>query len=84
MGRLGLLSGLQQAIGLHRALGLRDDEIRWLAGVNHAIRCVVTAADNLIDDEDKPVLPLVLPAGAVRFRNTLGLLARLTPSPFLR
>lgn len=121
MGKLGLLSGLQQVIGLHRdgvalayervddlvperwreerpgtvapvkyvsrnffslllltvyrALGMRDEEIRWLAGVNHAIRSVVTAADNLIDDEDKPVLPLALPDGAVRFRNTLGLLA---------
>lgn len=59
----------------YRALAMDDRQLAYLAGVNHAIRAVVTAADNLIDDEDKPVLSLALPDGAVRFRNSLGLLA---------
>ncbi len=62
-------------VGAYRALGLDDDTVRWLSAINHAIRSVVTAADNLLDDEDKPVLPLRFPPGAARFRSCLGLLA---------
>ena len=36
---------------------------------------IVTAADNIIDDEDKPVLPLKMPNGAPRFRNSLALIS---------
>ncbi len=62
-------------LSAYRALDLREDQLRYLAAVNHTVRAIVTAADNLIDGEDKPVLPLSMPAGAARFRNSLALLA---------
>ncbi len=54
---------------------MSDDQLRWLGAINHGVRSIVTAADNLLDGEDKPVLALRFPAGAARFRSCLGLLA---------
>jgi len=62
-------------LSAYRALEFPDPQLEYLAAVNHTIRAVVTAADNLIDDEDKPVLALKMPSDAERFRNCLGLLA---------
>jgi hypothetical protein len=62
-------------LSAYRSLGLDDDQLRWLAAVNHGVRSVVTAADNLLDGEDKPVLALRFPPEAERFRSCLGLLA---------
>ena len=59
----------------YRALGMSEDQQRWLGAINHAVRSIVTAADNLLDGEDKPVLALRFPEGAARFRSCLGLLA---------
>ncbi len=62
-------------ISSYRALGMDDDQLRWLGAINHTVRSIVTAADNLLDGEDKPVLALAFPPGAARFRSCLGLLA---------
>jgi hypothetical protein len=59
----------------YRSLGLDDDALRWLGAINHTVRSIVTAADNLLDGEDKPVLALRFPPAAARFRSCLGLLA---------
>jgi hypothetical protein len=59
----------------YEALGLREEQQRWLGAINHTVRSIVTAADNLLDGEDKPVLALRFPEGAARFRSCLGLLA---------
>ncbi len=61
-------------ISAYRSLGLTEDQQRWLGAINHSVRCIVTAADNLLDGEDKPVLALRFPDGAARFRSCLGLL----------
>ena len=52
-----------------------EDEIIFLGSVNNVIRSIVTAADNIIDDEDKPALPLNMPQGAPKFRNSLALIS---------
>jgi hypothetical protein len=62
-------------LSAYRSLGMSDDQLRWLGAINHGVRSVVTAADNLLDGEDKPVLALRFPPEAERFRSCLGLLA---------
>jgi geranylgeranyl pyrophosphate synthase len=62
-------------LSAYRALDMNEDQQRWLGAINHVVRSMVTAADNLLDGEDKPVLALAFPAGAERFRSCLGLLA---------
>lgn len=62
-------------ISAYRALELSDEQLRWFGAINHTVRSIVTAADNLLDGEDKPVLSLTFPAGAARFRSCLGLMA---------
>ncbi len=62
-------------VSAYRCLPMEDEAVRWLAAINHVVRSVVTAADNLLDDEDKPVLALRFPKGAARFRSCLGLIA---------
>lgn len=55
-------------------ISFSEEEIIFLGAVNNVVRMIVTAADNIIDDEDKPVLPLNMPSGAPRFRNSLALI----------
>ncbi len=62
-------------LSAYEALGLDAEQQRWLGAINHTVRSIVTAADNLLDGEDKPVLALRFPPGAARFRSCLGLLA---------
>jgi hypothetical protein len=62
-------------VSAYRSLDLEDEAVRWLAAINHVVRSVVTAADNLLDDEDKPVLAVSFPPGAARFCSCLGLIA---------
>jgi hypothetical protein len=62
-------------ISSYRALGMTEEQQRWLGAINHSVRSIVTAADNILDGEDKPVLALRFPEGASRFRSCLGLLA---------
>jgi len=62
-------------ISTYRSISMSDDQLRWLGAINHGVRSIVTAADNLLDGEDKPVLALRFPTGATRFRSCLGLLA---------
>lgn len=61
-------------LAIYKSLGVKEERIRFYGMVNHAVRGLVTATDNLLDDEDKPLLPLRLPRGAARFTAVMNIL----------
>lgn len=61
-------------LALYRALGVPRERRLFYGLVNHAVRGLVTATDNLLDDEYKELLELRLPARATRFKSVLHLL----------
>ncbi len=50
-------------LALYRSVGVPPERRLFYGVVNHAIRGVVTASDNILDDEYKLPLPLALPGG---------------------
>jgi len=55
-------------------LGCAPDRLRFYARLNLCIKGIVTAGDNLFDDEAKSLLPLQLRGGGRRFRAILEML----------
>lgn len=59
---------------IFRALGVPEDRLRAYTELNFCIKGTITAADNIFDDQDKTLLPLVPQAGP-RFMSILQLMA---------
>ena len=59
---------------VYAAMGIEPDRRAFYGLVNHAVRGLVTATDNILDDEGKKLLPLNLPLGAHRFASVMNLL----------
>ena len=61
-------------LAIYRAVGVAEDRRLFYGTVNHAVRGIVTATDNLLDDEYKELLPLRFAAGATRFKSVMHIL----------
>jgi len=61
-------------LAIFASLGIPPERRAAYALLNHAIRGIVTATDNILDDETKSLLPLVLPKGAPRFTAVMNIL----------
>jgi hypothetical protein len=61
-------------LAVYRAMGIHEERRLLYGVINHAIRGIVTAADNILDDEYKEMLPLRFAAGASRFKSIMHLL----------
>ena len=61
-------------LALYRSVGIPPERRLFYGVVNHAIRGVVTASDNLLDDEYKLLLPLTLTGNGSRSGNIANLL----------
>jgi hypothetical protein len=56
------------------SLGISEDRLRLYTELNFCIKGTITSADNLFDDQDKSLLPL-LPVAGSRFLSILQLLS---------
>ncbi|PLX45712.1 MAG: hypothetical protein C0609_02515 [Deltaproteobacteria bacterium] len=61
-------------LALYSCIGIPERRLDFYGTINHAIRGIVTATDNILDDELKPQLPLALPAEAPRFTSVMNIL----------
>ena len=61
-------------LAIYQSLGITRERRLLYGQLNHAIRGLVTATDNLLDDEYKELLPFALPAPAIRFKSVMHLL----------
>ena len=61
-------------LSIYRAVGVGPRRRHLYGVLNHSIRGIVTATDNLLDDEYKEVLPLRFAAGAARFKSVMHIL----------
>lgn len=61
-------------LSVYRSLGIPHERRLFYGILNHAVRGIVTATDNLLDDEYKELLPLRFPERAVRFKSVMHLL----------
>jgi hypothetical protein len=61
-------------LAIYRAVGIAPERRHFYGILNHAIRGIVTATDNLLDDEYKEVLPLRFAPGATRFKSVMHIL----------
>jgi hypothetical protein len=61
-------------LAIYRAVGVTEERRLFYGTVNHAIRGIVTATDNLLDDEYKELLPLRFAAEATRFKSVMHIL----------
>jgi len=61
-------------LAIYRSIGIAKDRRRLYGVVNHALRGLVTATDNLLDDEYKEMLPLAFPEKATRFKSVMHIL----------
>lgn len=61
-------------LAVYASLGIPAERRAFYGFVNHAVRGLVTATDNILDDEDKKILPLLLPPGAARFCSVMNIL----------
>jgi hypothetical protein len=61
-------------LSVYRSLGISLERRVFYGVVNHAVRGIVTAADNILDDEYKEMLPLRFPASATRFKSIMHIL----------
>jgi len=61
-------------LSVYRSIGIPAERRVFYGVVNHAIRGIVTATDNLLDDEYKEMLPLRFPEGATRFKSVMHIL----------
>jgi hypothetical protein len=61
-------------LALYRSMGISEERRLLYGTINHAIRGIVTAADNILDDEYKEMLPLRFASGASRFKSIMHLL----------
>lgn len=61
-------------LAIYRSAGVPEERRLFYGAINHAIRGIVTATDNLLDDEYKELLPLRFAAGATRFKSVMHIL----------
>ncbi len=61
-------------LAIYRAVGVAPERRLFYGVLNHAIRGIVTATDNLLDDEYKEVLPLRFAPEATRFKSVMHIL----------
>lgn len=61
-------------LSVYRSIGIPPARRVFYGVVNHAIRGIVTATDNILDDEYKEMLPLRFPEGATRFKSIMHIL----------
>lgn len=79
-GRTNRISYLQKNffsslfLSIYAALGIPAERRLFYGQINHCLRGLVTATDNLLDDEYKEVLPLNFPAPAIRFKSVMHIL----------
>ena len=71
--RRNLFSTIFQAV--YGVLELTPGRRRFHAQLNYLFRLWVTSADNLLDNEDKRVLPVVMPGGSHIMRQVVGIMA---------
>ncbi|HOX38076.1 MAG TPA: polyprenyl synthetase family protein [Candidatus Brocadiia bacterium] len=62
-------------IAAQRGVGLPRNQLRLYALLSQCMRAWVTACDNLLDDEFKAVIPMMLPKGGGRFASVLTIMA---------
>lgn len=61
-------------LSIYQALDIPPQRRQFYGQINHCIRGLVTACDNLLDDEYKELLPFNFPAPAIRFKSVMHLL----------
>lgn len=61
-------------LSIYRSLGIPQERCIFYGVLNHAIRGIVTATDNILDDEYKEMLPLRFGENATRFMSVMHLL----------
>ena len=61
-------------LSIYTALGIPPQRRHLYGQINHCIRGLVTACDNLLDDEYKELLPFNFPEPAIRFNSVMHLL----------
>lgn len=61
-------------LSIYRSIGITPDRRVLYGVINHAVRGIVTATDNILDDEYKEMLPLRFPEGATRFKSVMHIL----------
>lgn len=61
-------------LSIYAALNIPPQRRHFYGQINHCIRGLVTACDNLLDDEYKELLPFNLPEPAIRFKSVMHLL----------
>jgi len=59
---------------IYQSLGIEPARRHFYGRVNHCIRGLVTATDNLLDAEYKEMLPLAFPDRAFRFKSVMHIL----------
>lgn len=61
-------------LSIYSALGIPPARRLFYGQLNHCIRGLVTATDNILDDEYKELLPLNFPEPAIRFKSVMQIL----------
>lgn len=61
-------------LSIYAALDIPPQRRQFYGQINHCIRGLVTACDNLLDDEYKELLPFNFPEPAIRFKSVMHLL----------
>lgn len=61
-------------LSIYTAIGIPPQRRQFYGQINHCIRGLVTACDNLLDDEYKELLPFNFPEPAIRFKSVMHLL----------
>lgn len=61
-------------LSIYQALSIPPERRLFYGQINHCLRGLVTACDNLLDDEYKELLPFNFPAPAIRFKSVMHLL----------
>jgi len=61
-------------LSIYRSMGIPPERCIFYGVLNHAIRGIVTATDNILDDEYKELLPLRFGENARRFKSVMHIL----------
>jgi hypothetical protein len=60
---------------MYHVLGISKERRLFYGRLNHLFRVWVTSADNLLDDEDKVVIPLNMPGSSAVMRQVVSIMA---------
>jgi hypothetical protein len=61
-------------LSIYRAIGIPRERRLFYGVINHCLRGLVTATDNILDNEYKEMLPLDFPDDAYRFKSVMHIL----------